>query len=310
MAAFELLARKAIMSVAQNRAVRSAATRHGMRLGAARFVAGEDLHTALRAVAELNRVGIWGTLDHLGEFVSDPGEATAAADACLAVLDGIHQSGCRCNLSLKLTQLGLDIDPDLCRENLRRIVSRAGQYDNFVRVDMEESSRTDLTLQLVAEMRDEFGPQRIGTVIQAYLFRSASDLVALAQHGTNVRLVKGAYMEPPEVAFAAKPDVDVNFAKLIRQYLDAGMYTAVATHDEQVIRTTKEYVTERSIDHDRFEFQMLYGIRRDLQRQLADEGYRVRVYIPYGTDWYGYFARRLAERPANVMFVLGNLFKP
>lgn len=309
MAASGLLARKVILSVAQNRAVHKLATRHGMRLGASRFVAGEDLQSALTAVAELNRSGIWGTLDHVGEFVADPAEARASAGACVAALDGIQQSGVRCNLSLKLTQLGLDIDPALCRENLRRIVSRAAEYDNFVRVDMEDSPRTDRTLQLVAKMRDEFGPERIGTVIQGYLFRSSSDLLALAEHNTNVRLVKGAYMEPPTVAFPSKADVDANYQKLIEQYLGAGVYTAVATHDERVIRATQAFVQQHNIDRSRFEFQMLYGIRRDLQRQLAAEGYRMRVYIPYGTDWYGYFTRRLAERPANVMFVLGNLFK-
>lgn len=310
MAAFDLLARKAIMSLAQNRTIRDIATRHGMKLGAARFVAGEDLSSALQVVAELNRAGIWATLDHLGEFVADPTEARGAAAACVEVLEGIQRTGVRCNISVKLTQLGLDIDPALCRENLRRILSRADQFGNFVRVDMEDSPRTDPTLQIVTEMLDEYGPERIGTVLQAYLFRSSMDLAALAAKGARVRLVKGAYLEPPHLAFAEKADVDANFVKLIQQALDAGIYTAIATHDEQIIRSTKAYAKQRCITPDRFEFQMLYGIRRDLQQQLVGEGFRVRVYIPYGTDWYGYFTRRLAERPANVMFVLGNLWKP
>ncbi len=309
MPAFEAMVRKVIMALSQNPTVRRTASRHGMRLGAARFVAGESIDTALQAVAELNRQQIFATLDHLGEFVADPTEARASADSCLEVLDGIHRAGLRCNLSVKLTQLGLDIDPELCKENMRRIVTRAAAHDNFVRLDMEDSTRTDRTLHLLRDLLAEFGPRRVGTVIQAYLYRSERDLQELATRGVNIRLVKGAYLEPPEVAFPAKADVDRNFVKLIRQYLLAGAYTAVATHDETIIQATCAFVAERDLPRDQFEFQMLYGIRRDLQRQLAEAGYRVRVYVPFGTDWWGYFTRRLAERPANVMFVLSNLFR-
>lgn len=310
MLSWAALARSLVLAVSQNPPVRRLAIRHGMRLGAARFVAGEDLASALRAVADLNRQGIWATLDHLGEFVSSPAEARAAADTCLQVLDEIHRAGLQCNLSVKLTQLGLDIDGALCRQNMQRILTRAARYGNFVRIDMEDSSRTDQTLDLFRELVAEFGTRRVGVVIQAYLYRSERDLASLAALGANVRLVKGAYMGPRTVAFPARAEVNANYVKLIQSYLAAGNYTAVATHDERVIEATRRFTAERGIATDRFEFQMLYGIRRDLQRRLADNGYRVRVYVPFGTDWYGYFTRRLAERPANLMFVLANLCKP
>lgn len=302
-------ARRTILGVSQNAFVRNVATRHGFKLGAGRFVAGETLDEALAAVKSLNDSGIVATLDHLGEYVTNAAEADQTAEACLAVLDGIEQTQVQCNLSLKLTSLGLDLDGDLCRQNMRRIVAKAAAQGNFVRIDMEDSERTDKTLSLLRELVDEFGPAHIGTVIQAYLFRSEADLAELGRLETNVRLVKGAYMEPASVAFPAKADVDNNFIKLIHYYLQHGPYTAVATHDPAVIENVREYVAANGISPDRFEFQMLYGIRRDLQAELAQNGYRVRVYVPFGTDWYGYFTRRLAERPANLGFLLSNLFK-
>lgn len=309
MSALNQLFRNTILSVANWQFVRSAAHRYGWRLGAGRFVAGEDLATALERVAELNADGIMATLDHLGEFVSTPEEARAATDACIATLDGIARSGVNCNLSLKLTSLGLDIDRELCERHMRLILDRAVEHDNFVRIDMEDSPRTEVTLQLFERLVRDYGPARIGTVIQAYLHRSRRDLEWLAGIGANLRLVKGAYMEPATVAYQSKAEVDTHFIQLIEQYLGAGMYTAVATHDERAIAATEAFVQAHGIARDRFEFQMLYGIRRDLQRRLAEQGYRVRVYVPYGQDWYGYFTRRLAERPANVWFVLSNLFK-
>lgn len=309
MAAFHALARRAILSLAANPAVRRVALKHGMKLGASRFVAGETLDQALQVVADLNRQGIEATLDHLGEFVSDAAEARAAAEVCLATLDGIHRTGVKSHLSVKLTQLGLDIDLDLCRENMRRILSRAREYGNFVRIDMEDSPRTDRTLALFRELFQEFGPRHVGIVLQSYLYRTDQDLQEMARLGANVRLVKGAYMEPPSVAYPSKADVDRKYIEHIRQYLASGCYTAIATHDERAIRAAQAFAAERGIPRDRFEFQMLYGIRRERQRQLAQEGYRVRVYVPYGRDWYGYFTRRIAERPANLWFVLSNLFR-
>lgn len=305
----QALMRQAILSIARNPALRRVAVRRGMRLGVSRFVAGETLPTALLAVAELNRRGIWATLDHLGEYVSTAAEAAAATRACLEVLDGIRSQGLRCNLSVKLTQLGLDLDADLCRSHMRQLLTRAAEYGNFVRVDMEDSSRTDKTLALVRELIEEFGPERVGTVLQAYLYRTERDLRDLARRGGNVRLVKGAYMEPPDVAFPKKSEVDANFLRLIRRSMRSGLYTAVATHDEAIVAATRRFVADEEIGPDRFEFQMLYGIRRDLQARLVAEGYRVRVYVPFGQDWYGYFTRRLAERPANVAFVLRNLLR-
>lgn len=310
MSALQNLGRKAVLGLFQNPAVKHVAIRHGMKLGASRFIAGVDLDAALTTVKELNDQGLAATLDSLGEFVTDREQARAAADACIQVLDGIASQQLDCNLSLKLTQLGLDIDPALCKENMRAILTRAAQYDTFVRIDMEDSPRTDLTLALFSELASEFGAERVGTVIQSYLFRSEADLEALARLRANTRLVKGAYLEPPEVAFPQKADVDANYLKLVRSYLGAGCYTAIATHDESMINPTLQYLVSEKISTTQYEFQMLHGIRRDLQAQLVAAGHRVRVYVPFGTDWYGYFTRRLAERPANLFFVLSNMLKP
>lgn len=309
MPAFQAFARKAILTVAGNPAIRRTAMKHGMKLGASRFVAGETLEQALESVAELNRQGIEATMDHLGEFVADAAEARAAADVCVRTLDGIHKSGVRSHLSLKMTQLGMDISKDLCMENMRRIVGRAREYGNFVRIDMEDSPRTDITLEIFQELLAEFGPQHVGTVVQSYLYRTDKDLENLAAMGAKLRLVKGAYMEPPSVAYPSKADVDAAFVRHIKYYLANGPHVAIATHDEKAILASKQFAAENQIPMERFEFQMLYGIRRDLQKQLVEEGYTVRVYVPFGQDWYGYFTRRLAERPANVWFVLSNMFR-
>jgi len=304
----EQLLRNTFLYLAKSQATNRLAKRYGLRFGATRFVAGETIQTAIQAVKQLNQSGIVATLDHLGEFVNTREEAVEAADFCIRTLDAIHESGVQSNLSLKMTQLGLDISRDLCLENMRRILTRAQQYGNFVRIDMEDYQHNEVTIEIFSALKQEFGAT-VGLVIQAYLFKSAEDLLTLNQFEPNLRLVKGAYKEPATVAFPNKEDVDANFVKLIQIHLLNGNYAAVATHDEKIIEQVKQFVRERNISNSQFEFQMLYGIRTHLQHELANEGYTVRVYVPYGDDWYGYFMRRLAERPANVGFVLRSLVK-
>ncbi|GAX90264.1 proline dehydrogenase family protein [Effusibacillus lacus] len=304
----EQLLRDALLFLSKNRTANRAAKRYGLRFGASRFVAGETIQTAIDAVRGLNKQGIVATLDHLGEFVFSEEEATESADFCIKTLDSIHQSGVRSNLSLKMTQLGLDISRDLCMSNMRRILDRASQYGNFVRIDMEDYAHNEITLDIFKELRREYG-ETVGTVIQAYLYRSEADIDDLNRFKPNLRLVKGAYKEPPEVAFPKKEDVDRNFIKIIEKHLLYGNYAAIATHDEHIIHHVKRFVKENHIPNSQFEFQMLYGIRVQLQQELAKEGYTMRVYVPYGNDWYGYFMRRLAERPANVGFVVKSMFK-
>lgn len=286
---------------------------------AARFVAGETIGDAIRAIQALNAKGITATTDFLGESVTNREEAARAADQYLCTLDELTSSGCRSHVSLKLTQLGLDLDYDFCLQNVRRVVEKAQALGNFVCVDMEGTPHTDRTIRLVSELRREF--DSIGTVLQAYLYRSEKDLVALADAGIRIRLCKGAYQEPPDKAFPRKTDVDANFIKLAQLLLDRSAHgpgdaagkipapAALATHDEKMIAAAKTYAAEKRIPREQFEFQMLYGVRRELQEQLVKEGFAVRAYVPYGTHWYPYFMRRLAERPANVWFFVSNYFK-
>jgi proline dehydrogenase len=274
---------------------------------ATRFVAGESLDQALSVARDLNREGITVTLDHLGESVNSLDEAAAARDVYLRTLDAIQPSGVQGNVSLKLTQFGIDLSAEQCRSNVERLVARAAEYGSFVRVDMESSEYTERTLDLVRDLHAKHAS--VGTVIQAYLFRSKADIEDLCKRGIRVRLCKGAYLEPATVAFPNKPDVDANFIDLMKLLLDRGTYPAIATHDPNMIDAAKAYVAAKRIARDRFEFQMLYGIRRDLQRKLIAEGYRVRLYVPFGEAWYPYYMRRMAERPANVLFILKNLFR-
>jgi proline dehydrogenase len=274
---------------------------------AARFVAGSGLDQALAVSRDLNSEGATVTLDHLGESISSLEEAAAARDVYLRTLSAIHDSGVQGNVSLKLSQFGLDLSSDVCRANVAQLVERAAERKGFVRVDMESSEYVDRTLDLVHDLHARYGA--VGTVIQAYLHRSKKDIETLNGLGIRVRLCKGAYLEPAGVAFQQKAQVDANFVELMQLLLDKGTYPAIATHDEKMIEATKGYAASRNISRDAFEFQMLYGIRRDLKRQLAQEGYRVRVYVPFGEAWYPYYMRRLAERPANVLFILRNLFK-
>jgi len=282
------------------------------RRSAHRFVAGDTLEDAIETTRRLNDNGLEVTLDHLGESVTDEAGALRATEAYLAMLDAIESSGVRATASLKLTQLGLDIREDLCLTNMRRILERAKTTGNHITIDMESSDYTDATLHIFRLLCDEF--DNVGTVIQAYLYRSEADMKALAEEGAFVRLCKGAYKEPPDRAFPDKADVDANFAHLTELFLSdgaqtAGAYLGIGTHDEAMIDAAKAYINAHDVPYEAFEFQMLYGIRNRLQEQLRDEGYKVRIYVGYGTEWYPFYMRRLAERPANVWFILSNFFR-
>jgi proline dehydrogenase len=273
----------------------------------ARFVAGDNLPDALATCRRINTEGIAVTLDHLGENVTSLAEAAASRDAYLRALTEIVNLKIKGNVSLKLTQFGMDLSLAECRSNVEQLVARAAELGNFVRVDMESSEYTDRTLDLVTDLHARYAT--VGTVIQAYLYRSRKDVEMLSQRGIRVRLCKGAYLEPASVAFQSKADVDRNFVDLANILLETGVYPAIATHDEKIIEQTERFVESRKIARDSFEFQMLYGIRRDIQRRLVAEGYRLRLYVPYGGAWYPYFMRRLAERPANVFFLARNLLR-
>jgi proline dehydrogenase len=277
------------------------------RKTARRFVAGETISDAISAVKELNRKNFSATLDYLGENVSTLEEATAAADQYIMALDEIQKASVNSNVSLKLTQFGLTMAEDICYENVENVVRRAQQYENFVRIDMEGSALTDATLRVFRRLHEKYA--NVGVVIQAYLFRSEKDIEDLLQQKVRIRLCKGAYNEPPEISFAKKSDTDMNYIKLMKILLKSGIYHGIATHDPNMIQATKEFVSKENLRRDSFEFQMLYGIRRDLQQQLVEQGYRLRVYVPYGQAWYSYLMRRMAERPANLLFVLRNLFR-
>jgi proline dehydrogenase len=274
---------------------------------ARRFVAGETLDEALDVTRTLNAQRISVSLDHLGENVSDAVEARSSADDYTRILDHICEAELDANISIKLTALGLDIDEALCRDNLTRVLQHARECSIFVRVDMEGSAYTQRTIDLVQELHREY--ENVGTVIQSMLYRSPGDIDRLVASRTRVRLVKGAYLEPASVAYQRKADVDAQYLELMHVLLERGTYPAIATHDERIIADARRYAAEHDISPARFEFQMLYGIRRDLQERLAGEGYNVRVYVPYGTQWYPYLTRRMAERPANLMFVMSNALR-
>lgn len=291
---------------------------------ASRFVAGEKLEDAIRVVKALNEKGINATIDHLGEHTTNNDEAGRATQDILKAIDAIEASQVRANVSIKLTQIGLALDEELCAQNLKTILERARSIGCFTRVDMEDSPWVDTTLELYRKMRFEHGLDNIGVVIQSYLFRSEQDVLRLRDECTCVRLCKGAYKEPSEVAFPKKSDVDANFDRLARMLLDGSKAhgcppisadgripppPALATHDIRRVEYACSYAQQIGLPKTAMEFQMLHGIRRDLQERLAAQGYPVRVYVPYGTEWYPYFTRRLAERPANVWFFLSNLFR-
>lgn len=278
---------------------------------ARRFVAGETLEDAVRVVRELNGRGILATLDCLGESVKNVEDTQVVVNAYQAALNRIHTENLQSSVSLKLTHLGLDISEDLCIANLRHILGTAKQNGIQLTIDMEDSSYTDTTLRIYRTLRDEYEFDNVGTVIQAYLRRSEADMQQLAAEGAHVRLCKGAYLEPPEVAFVHKSEVDANFIKLTRQFLSANgtSYLAIATHDEKMISAAEEFIEQNQVPADRYEFQMLYGIRSERQADLAAKGFKMRVYVPFGEAWYPYFMRRLAERPANVWFFIRSVFQ-
>jgi proline dehydrogenase len=280
---------------------------------ASRFIAGETRADAIAAARALNAKGMQVTLDYLGESVSTPDEARAARDEIIGVLETIHDSGVSSTVSVKLSQLGLKLDPELTFDNMRLILERARELGNFVRIDMEESAVVDRTLDVFYRLR-EAGFRNTGVVIQAYLYRSEGDVRRLIDEGASVRLCKGAYKEPPEVAYPAKGDVDDNFIRLMQLLLSDEarsheLYAGIATHDNSMIGATIDFARQAGLSPDKYEFQMLYGIGREAQDRLVRQGYRVRVYVPYGTAWYPYFMRRLAERPANLWFFLANLVR-
>jgi proline dehydrogenase len=272
-----------------------------------RFIAGNTLERELAVCQSLNAEGILATLDHLGESVTSLAEAEGSRDAYLAALDQIAQLGLEATVSVKLTQLGLDFSEPECRANVERLVERAKAIGSVVEVDMEASQYVDRTLALVSDLHAKHGSVR--AVIQAYLYRSESDIENLSRQSIPVRLCKGAYKEPSDIAFPDKQDVDRNYIRLMTRLLDDGVYPAIASHDQKIIEHALGYVKERNIAPERFEFQMLYGIGRDLQRRVVQGGHRLRLYVPYGDAWYPYFMRRLAERPANVLFLVRNLLK-
>jgi proline dehydrogenase len=275
---------------------------------ARRFVAGETVDDAIAAARELNVAGMSVTLDYLGESVSDRSEATSAADQYLEIIDRIVADGIDGNVSLKLTQMGQDIDQEFLRTNLGRVLDRAHEHDMFVRFDMESSEYVQPTLDFFGRIWAD-GRRNIGVVLQSMLRRTEADTRWANERGARVRLCKGAYAEPESVAFPRKRDVDANFVRCMKLLLEHGHYPGIATHDEAMIEATRKFARQNSIDPSRFEFQLLYGVRRDLQRQLVQDGWRVRVYIGFGTAWYPYFMRRLAERPANVFFIARQLLK-
>jgi len=291
---------------------------------ASRFVAGETQDDAIRAIEALNAKGICATLDHLGENVTTAEEAKNATAEVLSILDEINRTEVQSGVSIKLSQFGLLLDEELCEENLRQILEKAKSHNNFVRIDMEDASVTDVTLKLFRKMQAEGFSETVGIVIQSYLYRSDEDIRQLMEEGARVRLCKGAYKEPPDVAYPDKADVDASFDRLTAMMIDGALQDgsrgisdcgrfppipAIASHDKARIDFAKEYASKVDLPKEVLEFQMLYGIRRDLQEQLVAEGYPVRVYVPYGTEWYPYFVRRLAERPANIWFFISNFFR-
>jgi len=300
--------RAAILSATHNRVVASGVRRYGMRLGAARFVAGETLDEAVPVLRGLNQQGLRTNTTLLGEGVRDAATASAAAATYCQVLDRIAREGLQTNIALKLTHLGLDLGEDVAYGNVTQVVAHAAGVGNFIRLDMEESARVDPTLRIYRRLRAD-GHDNVGAVLQAMLYRTAQDLEDLLPLQPNLRLVKGAYLEPASVAYPKKADVDRNYIRIAERALPSAGYTAIATHDERIIAHVIAFTQAQGIGPDRFEFQMLYGIRPQLQLDLVRRGYRVLVATPYGTEWYFYLMRRLAERPANVLFLMRNLLK-
>jgi proline dehydrogenase len=296
--------RKGILVAADSPRVQSLVRRYGMRLGAGRFVAGETLDECLGVLRRLNDRGLWANTTLLGEGVLEPAHTETVVAAYAEIVERIASEGLRANAALKLTHLGLEIDEELAYANIRRLV----ELGSFIRIDMEQSQFVDATLRIYRRLRED-GFDNVGTVLQAYLYRTPDDLESLLPLEPNLRLVKGAYLEPERVAYPRKADVDAAYARLLERLLEGGGYTAVATHDEQLIQQAIGFASEHGISNDRFEFQMLYGVRPQLQLDLVRRGYKVLVATPYGPEWYPYLMRRLGERPANLFFFLKNTLR-
>lgn len=302
------LLRNVLLAAAHQPRLAAAARRHGFRLGVARFVAGESLDACVPVLRGLNERGLLANTTVLGEGVADAAVAESVVRQYIAVLDRIGEERLQANIAVKLTHLGLDLGEDVAYRNVARLVEHAARYLNFVRIDMEESPRVDATLRIYRRLRDA-GHERVGAVLQSYLYRSERDLEHLLPLAPNVRIVKGAYLEPPDVAYPRKTDVDRGYVRLAERALLAGTYTAIATHDDRIIDHLIDFTARRGIPATAFEFQMLLGVRPQLQAGLARQGYRVRVAAPHGPEWYPYLMRRLAERPANVLFIARNLLR-
>ncbi len=301
--------RSLFISLSQNKPLRrfSESSAAGRKLSS-RFVAGMTVEAALDAAARVNAEGIAATLDSLGESVTDAAHAQVSADIYHQLLDAIEARQLNANVSVKLTQVGMDLSPELAEQIVGEMVAHADRANSFVRIDMEGSEYTEATIALTERLHARF-PGRVGTVLQAYLFRTADDARRLTAQGIRIRLCKGAYKEPATIAFPEKEKVDRNYVELMTFLATSGVFCGMATHDEVIVDRMRRFVEETGLDKNKFEFQMLYGVRRDLQRKLAKQGYGVRVYIPFGPEWYPYFMRRLAERPANVLFLAKNFFK-
>ncbi len=305
-----MVTRSALIYLSRQEWLKEFAARFGLfKKLTTRFIAGENIESAVGVIRDLNAHGCTASFDHLNESVGSIAETDSEVREYLDVLARIDETGIDSNVSIKLSQFGLEIDPELAYRNARRIVEDATRRGNFVRVDMEGSSVTQATIDLFKRLRAEFGLNDVGLVLQSYLYRTRDDARDLLKIPARVRLCKGAYNEPPEVAYPAKNDVDDNYIRVMQLLLASGVYHGIATHDPKMIEATLEFAQREGIGKEAFEFQMLYGIRRDLQVQLARDGFRMRVYVPYGKHWYPYFMRRLAERPANIWFVLRNMLK-
>ncbi|NBI27979.1 proline dehydrogenase family protein [Chengkuizengella marina] len=303
----EALSRNFFLYLSKNKSLNKMAKRYGLKFGASKVVGGIDFDCAVPVIKKLNEKGLCTTVDHLGEFVKSMDETRERTLQEIHTIQTIAREKLDSQVSVKLTSLGLDIDYNLVFENMRTILNEAQEHGIFVTIDMEDESRCQATLDIFKGLKAEFS--NVGTVIQSYLYRSLDDINDLKELSPNLRLVKGAYKESTEVAYQEKKDVDENLKKMIKNHLLNGNYTAIASHDDQMINFTKQFAKENNISRDLFEFQMLYGMRTQTQLDLVNQGYKMRVYVPYGNDWYGYFMRRLAERPANVAFVLKGIFK-
>jgi proline dehydrogenase len=305
-----MISRTALIWLSRQEGLKDFAARFGFfKKLTTRFVAGENIDEAVSHIRQINAENCSASFDHLNESVGSDAEAEAEVVEYLNILQQITETGINSNVSIKLTQFGLGLDPELAYRNARRVVEDAHRRGNFVRVDMEDSSVTQATIDIFKRLRAEFDVNTVGIVLQSYLFRTYADAAELVKIPARIRICKGAYHEPPEVAFPDKKDVDANYVKVMQLLLSSGTYHGIATHDPRMIDATVDFAAREKIGKDKFEFQMLFGVRRNLQRQLARDGYNVRIYVPYGKHWYPYFMRRLAERPANVWFVLKNVLK-